>query len=419
MDEKGIALITALMVMVMLTILGLAAIMTSTTEMQIAGNEKTANRAFYAAEAGINEAIARFNLPTGDANLITADVANPAWNTAFNRTLSDGSSYSVTVAHKPDTDNLDGDTTTTIVYYARSFNYDNSTATDHTDGYPVEVITVGGTDGTSQSTVVLELSKQPIDVQVEGGLTANSNVRITGNVVIGGDGVDLDGNPDASCDPLPGVATSAGNTIDADGSTTISPAGTVLDATYDPPDSPWEALGFTSQPESIIETTSLSLPFAGINYFTKNVGAGEYYNTNNITGTGILIVHNPNYDPLEWDVSRPTLDDGTANPSYNTGDADYNALLDNTSASYDATYETSVQPARLGMITGGVFKGVIIADYIDHISGNTEIYGALISLGSTNIEKVGTGTPIIQYSCEAIDLYASEGYTQKLSWRRQ
>jgi len=51
-NEKGFALILALVMLVLLTILGAYVLSTSSTEMFIAGNYKNAQRAFYAADAG-------------------------------------------------------------------------------------------------------------------------------------------------------------------------------------------------------------------------------------------------------------------------------------------------------------------------------------------------------------------------------
>jgi Tfp pilus assembly protein PilX len=65
-NEKGVALLSAFMIMALLTALGLSAANTSTTELKIASNEKTATQALYAAEAGINFAIAT----------LTADISN-------------------------------------------------------------------------------------------------------------------------------------------------------------------------------------------------------------------------------------------------------------------------------------------------------------------------------------------------------
>jgi Tfp pilus assembly protein PilX len=52
-NERGSVLVIALMVLVLLTIIGIAATTTTTTHIQIAGNQKIHDMAFYAAEAGI------------------------------------------------------------------------------------------------------------------------------------------------------------------------------------------------------------------------------------------------------------------------------------------------------------------------------------------------------------------------------
>jgi Tfp pilus assembly protein PilX len=52
-NEKGSVFITALFVLLLLTIIGIAATTTSRTDLQIAGNQKIHSLAFYAAEAGI------------------------------------------------------------------------------------------------------------------------------------------------------------------------------------------------------------------------------------------------------------------------------------------------------------------------------------------------------------------------------
>jgi len=54
-------LITALLVLVLLTIIGIAATTTTTTDLQIAGNQKLHGMAFYAAEAGIEVGRALLN----------------------------------------------------------------------------------------------------------------------------------------------------------------------------------------------------------------------------------------------------------------------------------------------------------------------------------------------------------------------
>jgi Tfp pilus assembly protein PilX len=53
-DQRGSALVYALLMLVVLTILGIAALTTSTVEVQISGNDKVYKRSFYAADGGSN-----------------------------------------------------------------------------------------------------------------------------------------------------------------------------------------------------------------------------------------------------------------------------------------------------------------------------------------------------------------------------
>jgi hypothetical protein len=55
-NEKGIALLITLCILLMLTIVGIAALTTSNTEMDIAGNQKNSLQAFYSSEAGLAQA---------------------------------------------------------------------------------------------------------------------------------------------------------------------------------------------------------------------------------------------------------------------------------------------------------------------------------------------------------------------------
>jgi len=53
MEQKGIALVVALIMLLVLTFIGLAAISTTSYEARIAGNERVYNNAFYAGDGGI------------------------------------------------------------------------------------------------------------------------------------------------------------------------------------------------------------------------------------------------------------------------------------------------------------------------------------------------------------------------------
>ncbi len=57
-DEKGFATLIALMIMVMMTMIGIAVVKLSNDEISIAGNEMNEMASFYAAEAGLERAAA-------------------------------------------------------------------------------------------------------------------------------------------------------------------------------------------------------------------------------------------------------------------------------------------------------------------------------------------------------------------------
>jgi hypothetical protein len=67
-DERGVALIVALMAVLLLTALGLALVLTTSSETMIAGNFSTAQEGLYAADAGVERAM---------QDLLTV----PDWNT--------------------------------------------------------------------------------------------------------------------------------------------------------------------------------------------------------------------------------------------------------------------------------------------------------------------------------------------------
>ncbi len=67
-QDRGVSLIVALLILLVLTLIGISAISTTTFEVNIAGNERLYNEAFYAADAGIDYfySIGRSFLPGGD-----------------------------------------------------------------------------------------------------------------------------------------------------------------------------------------------------------------------------------------------------------------------------------------------------------------------------------------------------------------
>ncbi|MEK7279219.1 MAG: PilX N-terminal domain-containing pilus assembly protein [Nitrospirota bacterium] len=93
-SESGFALIIVMLVLVMMTVLGLNAIMTSSTDIQISGNEKVAVRALSVAEAGLNHGMRRLRGQTFDT-LLAGLVDETSKYSLINSTIFDGGTYKV------------------------------------------------------------------------------------------------------------------------------------------------------------------------------------------------------------------------------------------------------------------------------------------------------------------------------------
>ena len=57
-DQSGVALVIALLMMVILTLIGLASVFTSSLEMRLSGNKRGSTDAFYSSESGIQVVMA-------------------------------------------------------------------------------------------------------------------------------------------------------------------------------------------------------------------------------------------------------------------------------------------------------------------------------------------------------------------------
>ena len=71
-EEKGMALIISILLLLVTTLIGISAVSTTNYDIQISSNKRVAERAFYAAEAGANEFFGRFR---DDAASPIADAA--------------------------------------------------------------------------------------------------------------------------------------------------------------------------------------------------------------------------------------------------------------------------------------------------------------------------------------------------------
>lgn len=412
-NEKGIALVLALMVLAALTMMGIAAILTSTLDMQIASNERTGIQAQYAAEAGLAETIARLNLGTGEAGYMgtpTTPAPWPAiwannphatykdWGKGFKGEIKSTDNkvlFNYTVAVRLKEHKNGGNW---VAFYNRTSGFTKSPYI--TGGSPVYYVESTGSSGNYRSKVVLEVTKDIYNYQVKGGFSANGNVEVRGNPTMDGTNHDENGNPGGSCSFQ--NLTGARPSIYTDGVVTEVGGGDKTGCTPAPatgqayaPNTPWDVLGLTKEQFDSIFTNKQPLSYAGARSGELYIGGTSTYspgtyNPTTLAGSGILVIHNPAFVPGDCPSGNWTSTD-PANGCY-----------------------TGKEPAKLDANTG-TFKGIVIADQV-RLRGNITIIGAIVSLTTITTEAIGAGNPEVMYSCEAIEKYAGGRVKRKLAW---
>ena len=284
---------------------------------------------------------------------------------------------------------------------------------DTGDGQPVWVLTSRARRGSWRASEVLRVTASGLDIRIDSAIAAGGTFGLTGNAKVSGVNVDENGHPVDATNPSTsgaceenkaafvvedGDGVEARGSSDLDGNPTYSgndPPYVVADPAPTPV-TPEEVLGLPAGALDELRRTPAEFaadpvsPLEGIVYLTGDFGTGAGSGPR-LDGTGVLIIHNPLFDPREHDPSD---------------------LLYDPSRVADRRYA----PAVLGNTAGGTFRGVIIADRIDKFSGQATVYGAVVTLSRTYPSSLA-GKATIQYSCAAVQI-ASRTMTRprRLSW---
>jgi Tfp pilus assembly protein PilX len=193
-DERGIALVVALLVMLVLSLLALVLMTTVSVERKIAGHAQRETVALNTAEAGIAEALSR--IKTGDIamNLNPKAVAQ-IYNCAAGSVPVPGTADSTFMAtDQPAGQWLNYSTTSrgpnvlqvnyrtdaaqTVIYkYDSAQNPAIQTAT----GFPIFQVTSTGVSGADKRKVVAEFIQKPINVNAKGAIVAGVGIDFSGN----------------------------------------------------------------------------------------------------------------------------------------------------------------------------------------------------------------------------------------------
>jgi hypothetical protein len=378
----GFALPAVLALLVALSLVGSAAAILTSTEVRVATLYNLSNRASAAANAGLEHAVAHFGVSGPDDGWpVAGSIGGYDYSVAITRDSFDFGAGRLPVSWSA----------------ATGYNTDDS-------GQPVWILSSLATRGPYQSQEELRVSVGGGTFQPPAPVTSSSGMKVRGNVTISG----VDASDDDSCggDKPAVVLTNPDDDVDSGGSVDIEGDEAYADSIppyveYDPAimfNTPEEVLGLDPGALDGYQQTGQEFDadppdtLSGITYVTDDFGSNGA-GSGDIDGSGVLIIHNPLYDPRQHDPSHALYDAVVAaDPAY--------------------------APATLGNINTGTFNGVVIADRIDKLTGNTTIFGSVVMLRRVDDGRnVATGQTLIQYSCTAIQTsIGGLGGPRRLSW---
>ncbi len=385
--ERGFAVPVAMAFMVLLTLLGATAAFVVTSDVRVEGLFAGNARAAEAAASGMEHARA-----------VLADSTTTAADWPVTGSL-DGYAYRIDVS--PDRFDFGSG--------ERQVFFDEEDATGHNGaaGDSVFVINAGASRGRVRATQSLWLTRRSVprlpaavSIHARGATEWRAGAIISGlNVSHAGFALDATA-PDstglcgenraainmahanalaptvtATLDGDPGTAGSAPPYVTYESSADAVGPEDVLRVPAGALD-PFRRSGYIhglSPPDTLSGVTWIDDEAASAGRCLTSGGCGD------IAGSGVLIVHNPRFDPRQHDPSDPQFDAGiAANPAFG--------------------------PAVLHDLSGGIFRGIVIVDQLpETTSGSFRVQGAIVELsrraGTVRFDWPGAR---VDYSCPSI-----------------
>lgn len=365
-DERGSALVAAVGVLSVMTLLATMSLMAGGADLVISKRMARERTAFYAAESALAATMEEL---AGADSPIPGTVFHAPWpapGLAVRRWEDGGWTLSRRVCLIPDVGDTDGDPATTVALFDRSFGHDASPL--QRAGYPVLQLLISAQRGESRQTIVAEVAPVTCAPQISAAWTAAGPLDLAGDIRVSGTA------------ELPAVAArspaslSEGAAIDGEQATdpsmplpaevlTILNAGRTLSALDDLPE---------PSPDGTLDGLFWS--------------RGDYCGP--LDGEGILVVHNPDFDPVKHEASRIAIAEGLPGEDY---DPAYSHL------------DPSRQPARLEIVVGGSFSGLIVADTVGSATSAFTLTGALVTLNRSSQSVTATSPLRVNASTDAID----------------
>jgi Tfp pilus assembly protein PilX len=212
-SEKGIALVSVILIMSTLVLLGSTAVIMTSTDLKISGNYKLSEQAFYAAEAGVEEARARMR--SGAASPITdGHPTQTAWSAfigdatkAQGKGYNSGNSMHVRVA------SLQSALDYTVKIEHSTDSAGNIVATPA--GYIIYLVRSYGAAANARKTLRAEITRPP-------PIPAPAALYVKAPTTIQGSSTHIIGSDRCGTQSVPGVVTTLSTgTVTANGGPTV------------------------------------------------------------------------------------------------------------------------------------------------------------------------------------------------------
>lgn len=339
--EQGSALVPAVSVLSILTVLAMMGLMAGGADLVLATRLSRTRAALYAAESALETTVAELSAADGALPAETFQPPWPAPGLPVRRWREGAWECERSVALLRDVADADGDPATPVVLFDRAFGYPDSPR--ERGGYPVVQVLVSASGPGARQAIAAELAPVTCAPRLDAAWTAAGSLTLVGDVRIGGSAPAV----------VSRVAVFLNGGASAEGGVAVDPALAL----------PEDVLGILAPGNTLERLEQLAEPRPGAEPRGLLWSRGDYAGP--LTGEGILVVHNPLFDPARHEASRRTLEEGVFAEGY---DPAYSHL------------DPARQPARLELARGGVFRGVIVADAVGVCAAGFTLSGALVTL---------------------------------------
>jgi Tfp pilus assembly protein PilX len=412
-DERGMALVIALLILLALSALGAALMITVGTETRIAGHQLRDTQALAIAESGVQEAMLRLrtgevpddlnkrmvtlvyeapagSIPVSGTDTTSLPTLQPAGSylgySSASKKFAQGSTTDLqvlTVRYKTViTPGSPADTQ--IVRYDDTHNPKFNTVT----GTPVFQIVSTGTKNLSSRSVVAEVTRARFNILAKGAVVAHVAIQFKGNIKICGH--DHRADTPAGTEP-PACNSSIGSWLSSDAHGSCMPGG-------------WSESNITKQgsPEVLGEPADYQQNQSG--FYSGPWDAMGMNQTDYWTWVGPSIASIPGGVPngIYYLDNDATKQNQSGDWAFNGGDGEGFLYCD----------------GKLSLNGNFTYRGLIYVEGDLDINGNCWILGGIVVHGNATV-KIANGSAVVLYSAEAIQQYISKygGNIRMLSWR--